>query len=146
MSRIELVNQSSPRTFLVHKAPPFLSLSSSSSSGLASKRYPQAMGVYGLSHTTMDSHHLVGYSLLDDRTQIDEKLYFFKDYSRTLYEIVSKVPFSREDKDVVLLRNGSNWLVKIERHNGEAEFVEDPSLTLVSMENRTEHGRGIVML
>ena len=93
--------------------------------------------MYGLSHTTMDSHHLVGYSLLDDRTQIDEKLYFFKDYSRTA-ETVSKVPFSREDKDVVLLRNGSNWLVKIERHNGEAEFVEeeDPSLTCHSFRLR----------
>ena len=87
-----------------------------------------------------------GYALLDDRTHIDEKLYFFKDYSSPSYEIVSKVPFSREDKDVVLLRNGSNWLVKIERHNGEAEFVMDPSVTLVSMENRTEHGIGILML
>ena len=101
--------------------------------------------MYGLSQTTMDSHHLVGYALLDHRTQIDEKLYFFKDYSRPSYEIVSKVPFSREDKDVVLLRNGSNWLVKIERQNLEAEFVEDPSVTLVSMESRTEHGRSNVI-
>ena len=45
---------------------------------------------------------------------------------------------------MVLLRNGSNWLVKIERHNGEAEFLEDPSVTLVSMESRTEHGIGII--
>ena len=52
--------------------------------------------MYGLSHTTMDSHHLFG----------DE----------------------------------SNWLVKIEGNNGESEFVEDPSLTMVSMETRTEHG------
>ena len=43
-------------------------------------------------------------------------------------------------KDVVLLRNGSNWLVKIERHNGEVEYVEDPSLTMVPMKTRTEHG------
>ena len=88
----------------------------------------------------MDSRHLVGYSLLDDRTVVMEKFYFFKDYSRPSYEIVSRVPFSRAGKDVVLRRNESNWFVKIERNNGEADFVEDPSVTLVSMETRTEHG------
>ena len=102
--------------------------------------------MYGLSHTTMDSHHLVGYSLMEDLGDADEKLYFFKDYSKTsAYEIVSKVPFSQEGKDVILFRNGSNWLVKIERHNGEAEYVEDPSVSLVPMEKRTEHGTGVVM-
>ena len=66
------------------------------SSGLASKMFPEVLGVYRLSHTTMDSHHLFG----------DE----------------------------------SNWLVKIERHNGVIEYVENPNLILVSMENRMEHG------
>lgn len=123
----------------MHAAPPYLSLTSNSS-GLASKRFPGALGVYRLSHTTRNFRHLVGYSLLDDRTVVTEKLYFFRDYRRPLYEIVSKVPFSRAGKDVVLRRNESNWFVKIERHNGEAEFVEDPSVMLVPMNTRTEHG------
>ena len=125
---------------LVHEAPPYLSLTSSSSSGVTSKRFPEVLGVYRLSHTTRTFGHLVGYSLMEDRTAVTEKLYYFRDYRRPLYEIVSKVPFSRYGKDVVLLRNESNWLVKIEGNNGESEFVEDPSLTMVSMETRTEHG------
>ena len=90
-----MISVSPPLSCLVHKAPSYLSLISSSS-GLASKMFPEVLGVYRLSHTTMDSHHLFG----------DE----------------------------------SNWLVKIERHNGVIEYVENPNLILVSMENRMEHG------
>ena len=83
----------------VHAAPPYLSLTSTSnSSGLASKRIPGALGVYRISHTTRKFRHLVGYSLLDDRTVVMEELFFFKDYRRPSYEVVSKVPFSRAGK------------------------------------------------
>ena len=47
---------------------------------------------------------------------------------------------------MVLLRNGSSWMVKIQINNGEFVLVEDPSLTLVRMEKRTEHGIEMLML
>ena len=87
----------------VHAAPPYLSLTSNSS-GLASQSFPGALGVYRISHTTRKIRQLVGYSLLDDRTVVMEELFYFKDYRRPSYEVVSKVPFSRAGKTLKLLK------------------------------------------
>ena len=127
----------------VHSAPPFLSLSYS---GLAAERIPGAMGVYSLSHTTRDSHHLVGYSLLRDRTGQNndtELLYFFKDYSDPTSEFLSKVPFSRAGKDLVLLHNESSWFLNVPRHNGESELVRNPAVSLLAMQSREDHGQSV---
>ena len=112
-------------------AAPFLSLSSS---GISSKKFPEAMGIYKLSQTTIDSHHLVGYSLTDG-------FYLFKDYSQPSSEFVSKVPFSRHEKDLILFRNDSGWFMKIQRLNGKVEFVNDQTVTLEPMQTRVEHGK-----
>ena len=114
-------------------APPYLSLSSS---GIAAKKFPEAMGVYKLSQTTMDSHQLVGYS-----HSLTEGFYLFKDYSQPFSpEFVTKVPFSRNEKDLILFHNESGWFMKIQRHNGTVEFVKDQSVTLEPMQTREEHG------
>ena len=112
-------------------APPFLSLSSSS---VTAKKFPEAMGIYKLSQTTMDSHHLVGYSLT-------EGFYFFKDYSQSSSEFVTKVPFSRNEKDLILFHNESGWFMKIQRLLGKVEFVKDQTVTLEPMQTREEHGK-----
>ena len=112
-------------------APPFLSLSSS---GIAAQKFPEAMGIYKLSQTTVDSHKLVGYTLT-------EGFYLFKDYSQPSSEFVSKVPFSRNEKDLILFRNESGWFMKVQRHNGNVEFVKDQSVTLEPMQTRLEHGK-----
>ena len=112
-------------------APPFLSLSSS---GIAGQKFPDAMGIYKLSQTTMDSHKLVGYSLTDG-------FYFFKDYSQPSSEFVTTVPFSRDEKDLILFRNESGWFMKIPRLNGKVEFVKDRNVTLEPMQTRVEHGK-----
>ena len=98
--------------------------------------------MYGLTHTSRDDHHLVGYSLLKDRDEANqtEQFYFFKDFSDPASEFVSRVPFSVAGRDLVLVRNSSNWYLNIPRHNGEAELVENPSVNLVSMQSREEHG------
>ena len=114
-------------------APPYLSLSSS---GIAAQKFPEAMGVYKLSQTTMDSHQLVGYSL-----SLTEGFYLFKDYSQSSSEFVSKVPFSRNEKDLILFRNESGWFMKIQRNNGTVEFVKDQTVTLEPMQTRVEHGK-----
>ena len=77
---------------LVHMAPAFLSLSSSS---VTAKKFPEAMGVYKLSKTTRESHQLVGYFL-------KEGFYLFKDYSQPTSQFVTKVPFSRKEDDLIL--------------------------------------------
>ena len=112
-------------------APPFLSLSSS---GIAGKKFPEAMGIYNLSQTTVDSHKLVGYSLKDG-------FYLFKDYSQPSSEFVTKFPFSRNEKDLILFRNESGWFMKIQRLNGKVEFVKDQTVTLEPMQTRVEHGK-----
>ena len=111
-------------------APAFLSLSSSS---VTAKKFPEAMGIYKLSQTTMDSHKLVGYSLT-------KAFYFFRDYSQPSSEFLTKVQFSRDKKDLILFRNESGWFMKIQRHNGTVEFVKDQSVTLEPMQTREEHG------
>ena len=112
-------------------APPFLSLSSS---GIAGQKFPEAMGVYKLSQTTMDSHKLVGYSLT-------KAFYFFRDYSQPSSEFLTKVQFSRNEKDLILFRNESGWFMKIQRLNGKVEFVKDQTVTLEPMQTRVEHGK-----
>ena len=119
----------------VHMAPPFLSLSSS---GIAAQKFPEAMGIYKLSQTTVDSHKLVGYSLKDG-------FYFFKDYSQPSSEFVTKVQFSRNEKDLILFRNESGWFMKIQRLNGKVEFVEDQTVTLEPMKTRVEHGNVLMI-
>ena len=89
-------------------APPFLSLSSS---GIAGQKFPEAMGIYKLSQTTMDSHKLVGYFLTDG-------FYLFKDYSQPSSEFVTTVPFSRDEMDLILFHDESGWFMKIPRLNG----------------------------
>ena len=111
-------------------APPFLSLSSS---GVAGQKFPEAMGVYELSQTTRDSHHLVGYRLR-------RGFYLFKDFSKPASEFVTEVPFSKSDNNVILFHNESGWFMKIQRLNGNVEFVKDPSVTLEPMQTREEHG------
>ena len=111
-------------------APPFLSLSSSS---FAAKKFPNAMGIYKLSQTTMGSHKLVGYSFT-------EGFYLFKDYSQPTSEFVTKVPFSRKEDDLILFHNESGWFMKIQRLQGGVEFVKDQTMTLEPMQTREEHG------
>ena len=113
-------------------APPFLSLSSS---GIAGKKFPEAMGVYKLSQTTMVTHQMVGYSTTDG-------IYLFRDYSQPYeFEFVSKVPFSRNEKDLILFHNVSGWFMKIQRYIGKVEFVEDQTVSLEPMQTRVEHGK-----
>ena len=122
---------SNPSSSEVHMAPPFLSLSSS---GIAAKKFPEAMGVYKVSHTTYKSHQLVGYFLTDG-------FYLFKDHSQPASEFVTKVPFSRSEKNLILFHNESGWFMKIKRHNGNVEFVKDQTVTLEPMQTREEHGK-----
>ena len=112
-------------------APPFLSLSSS---GVAGQKFPEAMGVYKLSQTTRDSHYLVGYFLTGG-------FYLFKDYTEPAFEFVTKVLFSKSDNNVILFRHESGWFMKIQRLNGNVEFVKDQSVRLEPMETREEHGK-----
>ena len=116
-------------------APPYLSLSSS---GIAAQKFPEAMGVYKLSQTTSDSHKLVGYSL-------SEGFYLFKDFNQSSSVFVTKVPFSKDEKDLFLFRNESGWFMKIPRLNGKVEFVKDHSVTLEPMQTRAEHGTLLLM-
>ena len=94
-------------------APPFLSLSFS---GISTKKFPEAMGVYKLSQTTRDSHQLVGYSL-------KEGFYLFKDYSQPTSQFVTKVPFSRNEGNLILFHNESGWFMKIQRLWEKVQFV-----------------------
>ena len=124
---------------LVHLySPPFLSLYSS---GATAKKFPGVLGVYKLDHTNMESHLVVGYSLLHDRDQDDdqEDFYLFRDYSdKTAF--VSKVLFSKDENDLILYNNFKGWFFSVKRSSGHVELLEDPTVTLVPMETREEDG------
>ena len=92
------------------------------------------MGIYKLSETTIDSHKLVGYYLT-------EGFYLFKDYSQPASEFVTKVPFSRNERDLILFHNESGWFMKIQRLKGKVEFVKDQTVSLEPMQTREEHGK-----
>ena len=64
----------------------------------------------------------------------------FRDYTYEVpTEIVSRVPFSRNNQDVVLRNGPRGWEVKIKKFSGEVDFVRDQTVTLVSMQTREEH-------
>ena len=87
---------------------------------------------------------MIGYTLLHDQTKSNESepenFFLFRDYSYEVpTEIVSRVPFSRNNQDVVLRNGPRGWEVKIQKMKGW-DFVRDQTVTLVSMQTREEHG------
>ena len=116
---------------LVPAVPPFLSLTSSD---LTARKFPGALGVYRLTHTTIDPY-VLGYSLevLEDTPHF----FMFRDFSVPSSEFVSRAVFSRDEKDLILFHNKSKWFIMC---SGKP-FIEDPSLKLDPMLFRDEHGK-----
>ena len=85
-----------------------------------------------MSHTSSQSHLLLGYSRLD----LNKKFYLFLHFNKR-EEFVSRSQFSREDTDLVLYRNKSKWFLMCEGK----KFLEDPTVRLVAMDTTEDHGK-----